>query len=248
VIDSFLAELGKRFAERWFTALVIPGLLLSAAAWCAAVLGHAHALDLPQLVHVTRSRLVGLHLDTASTIALALAVLLLAIAGAGAAQALAWLVQRIWLLERKQRPVSFTGRQLRLLDQRIQAEYHGLRIGLLWPRLWLLLPDSQRSAVQAAIDGIQHAALLTGWGLLYLMLSAWWWPGLVIGALHLIIARTASRTQVTAYTTLVESLVDISQHQLAAALGIALPHGVITKPEAGQLNDRLHKSDKKEYS
>jgi hypothetical protein len=242
MIDSFLAELGKRFAERWFTALVVPGLLLVAAGWCAVVLGHGHALDLPYLVRTTRSRLSGLHLDAVATVVLAVAILLLAAAAAGLVQVLSRLVQRLWLLERRHRSVISVGRRLRRLDERIQAEYHGLRIGLVWPRLWLLLADTQRSIVQTTLGAILQAALLTGWGLLYLTLGVWWWPGLLIGAVHLAIAWTSARTQTVAYATLVESLIDINQRELATALGIDLPHGVITEPEAGQINARLRKT------
>lgn len=241
MIDSFLSELGKKFAERWFTALVIPGLILVAAGWCALVLGHAHTFDIPRLVHTTRSRLDGQHLDPVTTVTLVVAILLLAIAAGGVVQVSGWLIQRIWLLERNHQPVTAIGRRLRGLDERIQAEYHGLRIGLVWPRLWLLLAESQRSPVQNTLSGIVQAALVTGWGLLYLVLGVFWWPGLLIGAMHLGIAWTSARTQVGAYATLVESITDISQPELAKALGIDLPHGVITQDEASQINARLSK-------
>ncbi|MEU3249876.1 hypothetical protein [Streptomyces sp. NPDC006997] len=49
MISGFLSELGKKFAERWFTLLVLPGALYLAVATAARTLGHCHALDVPYL-------------------------------------------------------------------------------------------------------------------------------------------------------------------------------------------------------
>lgn len=44
-MNPFLDELGKRLAERWAAALVLPGLSLTAAAGVGALLGQGSALD-----------------------------------------------------------------------------------------------------------------------------------------------------------------------------------------------------------
>ncbi|NUT47723.1 MAG: hypothetical protein HOV94_10515, partial [Saccharothrix sp.] len=49
-MNGFLAELGKKLAERWVTLLALPGVLFLATALTAVVLGHAHALDWRRLV------------------------------------------------------------------------------------------------------------------------------------------------------------------------------------------------------
>jgi hypothetical protein len=49
VLSGFLSELGKKFAERWFTLLVLPGALYLAVAAAARVMGYRHALDVARL-------------------------------------------------------------------------------------------------------------------------------------------------------------------------------------------------------
>jgi predicted transcriptional regulator len=43
------------------------------------------------------------------------------------------------------------------------------------------------------------------------------------------------------YATLVDSIIDVNQAEIAKALGVELPHRVITEAEAGQINARLSK-------
>ncbi|MFI7502605.1 hypothetical protein ACIBVL_29845 [Streptomyces sp. NPDC049687] len=97
-MSAFLGELGRRLAEKWLTALVLPGLLFTGVAVVGGTLGHAHALDPDHLLSraAAHSRDVR---DTGGT-AVLLAVLgaLLAAAGAGLlAQALAVPVRALWL-------------------------------------------------------------------------------------------------------------------------------------------------------
>jgi hypothetical protein len=44
-VNGFLAELGKKLAERWVALLVLPGLLFTATATVAALLGHGNWAD-----------------------------------------------------------------------------------------------------------------------------------------------------------------------------------------------------------
>lgn len=50
-MSVFLSELGRRAAERWAALLVLPGLLFTAAAATAAVLGQSHWSDTALLRH-----------------------------------------------------------------------------------------------------------------------------------------------------------------------------------------------------
>lgn len=94
-MGGLLAELGKRIAERWFTLLVLPGLLYVAALAAAHALGHAHPFDARRVT----DRLDTVNAGTASASGLALlGAYLLAAATAGlAAQSLGSLVERLWL-------------------------------------------------------------------------------------------------------------------------------------------------------
>ncbi|MFE3760993.1 hypothetical protein ACFXPI_04405 [Streptomyces sp. NPDC059104] len=49
-----LDQLGEKLAEKWVSALALPGLLFVGASACAAVLGQDHALDLGLLIEKAR--------------------------------------------------------------------------------------------------------------------------------------------------------------------------------------------------
>ncbi|MFI7453982.1 hypothetical protein ACIBQX_41290 [Nonomuraea sp. NPDC049714] len=241
MIDGLLTELGKKVTERWLTLILLPGLCFVAALWCAVLLGHSHAVDVAMLIQRTRSRLAGTGGDAVTVVVTVAVVLLVAVAAAGLARLAVGAMERLWLLERRGRRVTWPGRRLALVDERVRAEYHGLRAALVWPRLWSLLEEHQRLPVQQARTGLDTAATTIGWGLLYALAGCAWWPGLLIAVGLLIGGATRARRCAHAYATLVESLVDIRQGELALALGMELPHGLITADEAGQINARLHK-------
>lgn len=94
-MGGLLAELGKKIADRWFTQLVLPGLLYVAALAAAHALGHAYPFDAGRVTE----RLETVNADAASTAGLALlGAYLLAAATAGlAAQGLGSLIERLWL-------------------------------------------------------------------------------------------------------------------------------------------------------
>ncbi len=96
-MTGFLAELGRKLADRWLTLLVLPGALLVAAAAIAGTLGQAHALDLALL----RARITGVAATPAAhspgTLLLAAGGILAASALAGlAAAALGSAISRAW--------------------------------------------------------------------------------------------------------------------------------------------------------
>ncbi|MGI5292905.1 hypothetical protein ACQEVF_57675 [Nonomuraea polychroma] len=241
MIDGLLTELGKKATERWLTLAWLLGLSFAAAAWCASVLGHPHALDVAMLIQKTRSHINRIGADPVTMAVVAAAVVATAVMAAGLARLTAGAVERVWLMERRGRRLTWPGRRLALLDQRVQAEYHGLRIALVWPRLWSILDDHQRLPVQNARTGLDNAAITVSWGLIYTLLGCAWWPALLPGAGLTLGGWRLARRYAHAYATLVESLVDVRQGELAQALGVELPHDVITADEAGQINARLYK-------
>ncbi len=53
-MNGFLAELGKKLADRWVALLVLPGLLFTTVATAAVTLGQRHWADVSMLGHLMR--------------------------------------------------------------------------------------------------------------------------------------------------------------------------------------------------
>jgi hypothetical protein len=266
-MNTVLAELGKKLADRWMGALLLPGLLFVAAAVCGVLLGHGAALDWTYLTgELTR---LGERLTTrpAATALTVTGVLLAATASGLAVQGLAVAVRRFWVARRPRRwvvrrrekaraawerdgrssperylPARITdiGDRFRLVDERVDAQY-GLSAALAWPRLWLLLPDSVRPLISSAYSRYQGSTETTGWGLLTVCLGLVWWPALPVGVVMGLVGWRRGRASGAALADLVEAAVDTHQRQLAEALGVDLPHGRITPAEGLRINDMLNK-------
>jgi hypothetical protein len=265
-VTTLLADLGRRLADRWLGAVLLPGLLFVAAAGCGLVLRHSSGLDAARL----GDRLDGLGERLSSrpaSVALLLAGTLLAAGAAGlAAQGLAAAVRRLWVARRPHRWVAWRrrraraargggaggpdrylparatriGDRFRLIDERIDAQY-GLSVALVWPRLWLLLPETTRPVIRGAHVRYQDSTELTAWGLLTVLLGLIWWPALPVGAGTVVVGHYRGRRSAEALAELVEAAVDTHQRQLAEAVGVALPQGRITPAVGLQINDILNK-------
>jgi hypothetical protein len=96
-MNSVLAELGRRYVERWAALLVLPGLLYVSGAVAAYRLGHTHWADLGRLTSLLDA---GGSLDgrrTSSVWVLVIAVLPVLSAAAGlAARAAASALAQLW--------------------------------------------------------------------------------------------------------------------------------------------------------
>jgi hypothetical protein len=53
-MNAFLAELGKRLAEQWFTLLVLPGLLFVGVGAASTTLGHQNWHDVGLIAETGR--------------------------------------------------------------------------------------------------------------------------------------------------------------------------------------------------
>ncbi|MEV4746357.1 hypothetical protein ACFQVD_42070 [Streptosporangium amethystogenes subsp. fukuiense] len=93
----FLAELGKKLAERWLTLLVLPGLVYLTCAVVAATLRHGRALDVAAL-RDTANRIAAQPASASPGAVLLAAAGILAAAAAAAltAAALGQAVERVW--------------------------------------------------------------------------------------------------------------------------------------------------------
>jgi hypothetical protein len=93
-MSTVLAEMGKKYAERWVSLLVLPGLLFVAAVLAAIALGHS--LDVGRLTS-TVERMAAAVSRRPGDLALAVVVVPVLSAAAGlAATAVAKLVARLW--------------------------------------------------------------------------------------------------------------------------------------------------------
>jgi hypothetical protein len=95
-MNAFLAELGKRFAERWMALLVVPGVLYTALVMAASRLGQRHALDLRRLADSVSGWANAYDHRPVPAALLAAAVLLAALAVGLAARGVGMLVEAVW--------------------------------------------------------------------------------------------------------------------------------------------------------
>lgn len=284
-MGGFLGELSKRFAERWMSLLVAPGVFYLSVIATAHVLGQSHAMDASRLVSsITRLAKAPAVTSTAGQ-AVLLTALLAGAAGTGmAAQALGAVVEHLTLAVgwrawpsplrcianrltrlRRQRWTAEHERYQQLKSQAEQAWHDAgqrenpasryaayrawVRIGLeqpdrptwsadrinaasirlrrdlninltdIWPYLWLHVPDHVRTEISAARTELARASALAGWGVLYGLLTLWWWPALFAASILVLVARHRIRVSIEAYAQLVEAVARLHLASLASQLG-----------------------------
>ena len=288
-MGGFLAELGKKLAERWLSLLVIPGLLYLGALAAARALGDLHPFDIARITHRLDAWTTSPGAISTSGLVLILVATLLAAAGTGvAAQALGSLTERVWLADRwqswlpplrclaesrtksrKQRWVTATETQQRQLEAksaqlahrhpdpsdnaevdlgetrravtriaqeeparptwigdrvhaviiRLDRDYH-LDLATIWPNLWLAMPETTRTEITAARESLARATTLAGWGLLYLVIGALWWPAVLIAVATVGTAWRRARTATDVYALLIEAAARLHTADLARSHGI----------------------------
>ncbi|MGH8881816.1 MAG: hypothetical protein ACRD0P_31455, partial [Stackebrandtia sp.] len=97
---------------------------------------------------------------------------------------------------------------------------HGLDLALLWPHLWLTLPDKERDELTAARVAMIRATELGAWAVLYAPLIYLWWPAGIIVVLLGTTAHRRTRAATDGYARLVEAAVRLHTRDLAQRLGI----------------------------
>lgn len=118
-VSDFFGELAGQLARRWFSLLVLPGVLFLLVGWAALQLGQAHALDVPRLADEAGRTAAQIGTWSGAAQALAAAGLLLAAVAAGlAVQTFVGPVRTLCL-------GHWTGRVCeRLADSRIRRRQH----------------------------------------------------------------------------------------------------------------------------
>lgn len=270
MVTGVLAEVGKHVSSRWFTTVLLPGLLLVATAGAGARLGHGHALDVDALTRVVDETLRDWRRRQAGAVVdIGLALLAAGAAGTFAA-ALGRTIERVWLSagalngalnggRRRRRALRAAERdaltvvpaylpqratwmsdRVRLVEVRTRAQYW-FDAAAAWPRLWLLLSEEARRPVVAVRAAFVEAVTLAGWGCLYLLSGLLWWPGLAAGACVCVTAWRRARGSLEELATLIESVMDVHHRALAEALGVPLGAPGVSEAEGRRIDDMLHK-------
>ncbi|MFJ8085563.1 hypothetical protein ACIQ6Y_33915 [Streptomyces sp. NPDC096205] len=105
---------------------------------------------------------------------------------------------------------------------RVEMVY-GLDLAALWPRLWLILPETGVRQIQSARDSFAGAARLAAWAVGYAVLACWWWPSALAALGCAAVARSRARTALDALASLVEAAVDVHGRELATKIGLLPP-------------------------
>ncbi len=114
---------------------------------------------------------------------------------------------------------TWSGDRVHAVAVRLGRDHH-LDLPLLWPHLWLILPETTRAEITGAEQALTRATTLGGWALLYAPLTAWWWPAAPVATVIMLTARFRIRAAVDTYAQLVEAAARLHATDLAAQLGI----------------------------
>ncbi|MEV0636537.1 hypothetical protein AB0I77_16540 [Streptomyces sp. NPDC050619] len=301
MVSSFLSELGKRLAERWFSVLVMPGALYLALAVVAHTLGHSRPFDLPFLIDRITDWANTPAAGTLGGQVVSLVAVLAASAAVGlVARSLSALVERATLAadwrdwppplrrhvgrlvtrrqerwrtraaawhrlrrdaidravrgertdsverhaayramtricaERPDRP-TWCGDRLHAAAIRLERDFH-LQLDLVWPHMWLVLPDNERAEITAAGQGINRATAQTAWAVLCLVLALFWWPAAAVAAVLVLSGHRGCRAATDLYALLLESAAHLHIRDLAERLGL---DGTGTPEETGERVNRI---------
>ncbi|MFJ8536874.1 hypothetical protein [Streptomyces sp. NPDC093591] len=131
--------------------------------------------------------------------------------------------------EEPDRP-TWSGDRIHAVTVRLERDHH-LDLPLLWPPLWLTLPETTRTEITTAEQALTRATTLAGWALLYAPLTAWWWPAAPLTIALALTARYRLRSATDTYAQLLEAAVRLHATDLATQLGIA--HTASADPNLG---------------
>jgi hypothetical protein len=134
--------------------------------------------------------------------------------------------------ERPARP-TWGGDRLHAAALRLERDYH-LDLAIVWPHLWLILPDAPRAEITTARQALTRATTLFAWALLYLPLVVWWWPAALITIILTLTGQVRTRTAVDTYALLLEATTRVHSAELARHLGLDL-----TEPLTAEAGDDL---------
>ncbi|QHY98251.1 hypothetical protein SSPS47_24350 [Streptomyces sp. S4.7] len=120
--------------------------------------------------------------------------------------------------EEPSRP-TWSGDRLNAVAVRLERDHH-LDLTTLWPHVWLILPEETRTQITFARQNLTRATTLTAWALLYLPLTAWWWPAALITTTLTLTGWARTRTATETYALLLEATARLHTRDLADRLGL----------------------------
>ncbi|MCG7523620.1 hypothetical protein MHW47_04050 [Streptomyces sp. OfavH-34-F] len=138
--------------------------------------------------------------------------------------------------ERPARP-TWVGDRVRATGTRVRRD-HRIDLAVLWPHLWLTLPDTDRAELSAARGELAASTALAAWSLLYAPLAVVWWPAAGVSLLLLLTARHRTRAAAESYARLVEATVRLRTVELLGLLGVD-HSGPLSDDVGDVLNDLL---------
>lgn len=126
-----------------------------------------------------------------------------------------------------------TGNIMRAGERR-PAEKYGLDAIVVWPRLWLLLPDGTRSELSQARSALDSAVAVLIWGVLFFGFTALaWWAALVAIAVVLAMYLYWIPDRASVFADLLESAFDIHRGLLYRSLRWPLPGNPLDERVSG---------------
>jgi len=95
-------------------------------------------------------------------------------------------------MERPSLP-SWSGDRMNSVAVRLRRDLH-LVLPIIWPCLWLTLPESARTEIVTAREALTRATTLTAWAMLYAVLTVWWWPAAMLAVIIAVSSRHRIRS------------------------------------------------------
>ena len=115
------------------------------------------------------------------------------------------------------------GNILRAAETRPVDKY-GLNPVILWPHMWLVMPDAARGEISSARDALDSSVTATVWAILFLAFSPWNpWAALVGVVVAAVAVLAWIPARAAAFATLVEAAFDLYRQDLYARLRWPLP-------------------------
>jgi len=139
--------------------------------------------------------------------------------------------------EQPARP-TWCGDRIHAVAVRVDRDLH-LELTVVWPYLWLTMPDTTRAEITTARQALTRATVLSAWTVPYLVLAAWWWPAAPLAACIAIAGLARTRTATDTYALLLEAATRLHTRDLAKKLGVEMS-GAITPEAADGVTRLLH--------
>jgi hypothetical protein len=126
------------------------------------------------------------------------------------------------------------GNRLRAAEDYAWRRY-GLAIGVLWPRLWLVMPERAQNEIISARGRLDTAVRLVVWSLLFVIWSAWaWWWVLPLAAVGAIWGYLQALQAAGVYGELLRTAFDLYRFALYESLRWPLPTTPAEEQRMGQ--------------